>query len=262
MPIVFSAITPHPPILIPPIGKDNLSRLDATNNSFEELRKILIKSRASTIIVISPHGLVQSDSFTMNLNPRFSCNFEDFGDFTTKCSWSGNIGLSYKIREKLETSIPLQLISDEFLDHGTSVPLYLLTKGLKEIKVIPLYYSGLDLESHFSFGVKLKSELQSSMENIAVVASGDLSHRLTKNAPAGFSPKGKKFDKKLIELITKIKYRDILDMDESLIIEAGECGLRSIMILLGILDGIKVNPKVLSYESPFGVGYLTLNFDF
>lgn len=262
MPIVFSAITPHPPILIPPIGKENLSRLDATSNSFEELNKSLIESRADTIMVISPHGLVHADSYTMNLNPKFSCNFEDFGDFTTKRSWAGNVGLSYKIREKLETSTPLQLISEESLDHGTSVPLYLLTKNLKDIKVIPLYYSGLDLESHFNFGRQLKGELQASKENVAVVASGDLSHRLTKNAPAGFSPKGKKFDKKLIELITKMKYRDILSMDESLITEAGECGLRSILILLGMLDGIKVEPKVLSYEAPFGVGYLTLNFNF
>ena len=31
-------------------------------------------------------------------------------------------------------------------------------------------------------------------------------------------------------------------------------------ILLGILEGMKYEPQLLSYESPFGVGYLTMNF--
>lgn len=262
MPVVFSAITPHPPIIIPPIGKENLSRLDATSNSFNELSEILKASKAETVLVISPHGLVHSDSFTMNLNPKFTCNFEDFGDFSTKHTWPGNIGLTYKIRERLETRAPLQLISEEILDHGSSVPLYMITKDIKDIKVIPVYFSGLDFESHFNFGKQLKRELQVSKDNVAIIASGDLSHRLTKNAPAGYSPKGKKFDKKLIELITNMKYSEIIELDENLVAEAGECGLRSILILLGILDGVKVKPRLMSYEAPFGVGYLTLNFDF
>lgn len=44
--------------------------------------------------------------------------------------------------------------------------------------------------------------------------------------------------------------------------EAGECGLRSFSFLLGILEESKINwkPEVLSYEGPFGVGYLVANF--
>ncbi len=38
--------------------------------------------------------------------------------------------------------------------------------------------------------------------------------------------------------------------------EAGECGLRSLMILGGFLDNLSFNSRVLSYEGPpFGVGY-------
>ena len=50
-------------------------------------------------------------------------------------------------------------------------------------------------------------------------------------------------------------------MDKKLIFEAEECGLRSILILLGILNRMSYEPQLLSYEAPFGVGYLTLNFD-
>ena len=72
--------------------------------------------------------------------------------------------------------------------------------------------------------------------------------------------KGKKFDKKLIEYLTKAKTAEILKMDREFIAEAGECGLKSIMILLGILNNINFLPQLLSYETPFGVGYLVMNF--
>jgi aromatic ring-opening dioxygenase LigB subunit len=46
-----------------------------------------------------------------------------------------------------------------------------------------------------------------------------------------------------------------------LVQSAGECGLRSIVILMGALDGLKVKPEILSYEGPFGVGYLVASLE-
>jgi len=260
MSLVYAAITPHPPILIPSIGKDNLSQLEKTQKSFLELEGNLYTSKAETLIIISPHGHCQEDAFTMNLNPKFEINFEEFGDFTSKLNLEGDVGNAYKIREHLETRAPLQLISQEKLDHGCGVPLYLLTKNIPKLKIIPLYYSNLTLEAHFNFGKLMQREIQVNKDRIAVVASGDLSHRLSKNAPAGYSPKGSKFDNKLIELLQNKKTQSILGMNEKLINEAGECGLRSIIILLGIMNGIEYKPEKLSYEGPFGVGYLSMNF--
>ena len=49
-------------------------------------------------------------------------------------------------------------------------------------------------------------------------------------------------------------------MNPDLIREAGECGYLSIIILLGLLSEIKGSKfKSLSYEGPFGVGYLVAN---
>ena len=261
MPIVFSAIVPHPPILIPAIGKENLERLKSTLEAFKKLEEDLYACQPDTIFIISPHGRIQSDSFTMNLSPEFDGNFEDFGDFATKINFAGNIGLAYKIRESMETKAPLQLMSNALLDHGSLVPLYLLANNLPKIKIIPLYYSGLDLHAHFKFGQLLKREFLVSKERVAVIASGDLSHRLTKDAPAGYSSKGKKFDKKIVEYLKKKDAKSIIGMKHDLIYEAGECGLKSIVILLGILDGINCKPKFLSYEGPFGVGYLVMQFE-
>jgi AmmeMemoRadiSam system protein A len=46
-----------------------------------------------------------------------------------------------------------------------------------------------------------------------------------------------------------------MSVDETYADEAGECGLRSLQILMGALDGLETDNKVLSYEGPFGVGY-------
>lgn len=269
MSIVFSAITPHPPILIPAIGKENLEQLKNTSQAYKKLEENLYARKVETIIIISPHGLIFPSSFAMNLSPEFNINFEDFGDLVTKLKLPGDIGLAYKIRESLETKAPLQLISEPNLDHGSGVPLYLLTQNLKNtsgqagpVKIIPIYYSGLGLEAHFKFGQLLKKELLVSKNRIGIIASGDLSHRLTKDAPAGYSRQGAKFDKKLIEHLKNKKTPDILKMNKKLISDAGECGLKSITILLGILEGMKYEPQILSYEAPFGVGYLTAEFIF
>lgn len=261
MSLVYSAIVPHPPILIPNIGKENINKLESTVRSFEKIKSDLKKKEIDTIFIISPHGSVQPEAFTINLSPEFYCDFKNFGDLETKRTWAGDIGLAHRIREQLETKAPLQMTTTHELDHGSAVPLFLLTSELKNVKIIPLYYSGLNYDAHFKFGQLLQRELLFHKEKIAVIASGDLSHRITKDSPAGYNAKGKKFDKKFIDLLRQNKTEEILKMDHELIHEAGECGLRSILILLGILDGIKHVPKLHSYEYPFGVGYLTMSFD-
>jgi len=260
MSIVFSAIVPHSPILIPAIGKENRDQLKATVAAYLKLEQDLYAAQPETIIIISPHGPLEEKTFVLNLSPEFTGDFTEFGDAVTKFSISGDVGLAHKIREQLETTSPLKLASEIKLDHGALVPLYLLTEHLKQIKIIPLYYSGLSLAEHFEFGQKLKEELLGDSTRVAIIASGDLSHRLNKNAPGGYSPKGKKFDNKLIENLKNKQTDEIVKLSPKLITEVAECGLKSIVIMLGILKGIKYEPQLLSYEAPFGVGNLVMNF--
>ncbi len=42
--------------------------------------------------------------------------------------------------------------------------------------------------------------------------------------------------------------------------KAGECGMRSIAMLLGVINEVDLKPNILSYEGPFGVGYLVAEF--
>jgi len=258
----FAAITPHPPIIIPAIGRENLTIVEKTVEAMKKLEKIFLEVNPEIVIIISPHGPIFTDAFCLNLSDKFKGNFRQFGDFTTdEMNFVGNLELTYRLRKKLAVAeIPLNLITEVELDHGSLIPLYYLTRNLKNFSIIPVGYSLLDFQKHFEFGEKIKEEIISSNKRVAVIASGDLSHRLTFDAPAGYSPKGKIFDQKLVNLIKKKNTKTIMKLDPDLIEEAGECGLRSIIMLLGILKNLNYQPEILSYEGPFGVGYLVANF--
>jgi MEMO1 family protein len=258
--LVFSGICPHPPILIPTIGKDNLKTIKNTVSALKTMEAELYASKPDVIIIISPHGEILPDAFCLNLNAKYQANFEEFGDFQTKMEFKSSPLLAIRLKERVMKELPLALSSSEKLDHGAAVPLFYLTKHLKEIEIIPICYSLLDYQKHFEFGQLLKKEIVKSEKRVAVIASGDMSHALTKDAPAKYSPKGAEFDNTLIDLLKKKDLRGALKLNRKLIEDAAECGLRSFLILLGVIEEYKFETQILSYEGPFGVGYLVANF--
>lgn len=259
MSLVFASICPHPPIIIPTIGKENIATVKKTIRAMTKLEKDFKAAAPDTVIVISPHGPLYQDAFSINYADKYIGKFQQFGDFSTNLEFSPDLKFLYRLRERLEQKLPMVITQEENLDHGSLVPLYFLTQRIKP-KLVPMGYSLLDFETHLEFGRLIKEEIMASKKKIAVIASGDLSHRLTEDAPAGFSAQGEVFDKTLVKLLEKKDIQGILEMDKNLIEEAGECGLRSFLILLGILKNINCQPKIYSYEGPFGVGYLVLNF--
>ncbi len=259
--LVFSAITPHPPILIPTIGKKNLEKITKTKEAMEQLAEELYALQPDTIVVISPHGLVQTDTFTIQISEKYYGEFQNFGDLETKFEFEPDISFINKIKIRAELkNLPVQLVNESFIDHGTLVPLYYLAQNLPNVKIVPIAYSMLNYQDHFEFGKYLKKVIGRSNKRIALIASGDLSHCLSKDAPAKYCPKGEVFDKQVIDMLQNKKCGGLMMMDKELAEEAKECGLRSILTLAGVIDEMNCEPQLLSYEAPFGVGYLVMNF--
>lgn len=200
--IVFAAISPHPPLILPSVGseKDRLL-VSKTIKSLEFLGKEFEKNRPDLIIISSPHA-----------------------------------------------------------DWGFNVPLYFLAKDFKGR--VEEFLTGMESPKfYFEEGKKIyESEIKKSKLKIALVASGDLSHYLKEDGPYGFEPEGPEFDKALILGLKRKKIKSILDLDDDYP-AAGECGLRSFCFMLGIIEAANINweAKILSYEGPFGVGYLVAN---
>ncbi|HLD31929.1 MAG TPA: AmmeMemoRadiSam system protein B [Patescibacteria group bacterium] len=262
MSLVFSAIVPHPPLLIPNIGKDELEKISSTKKALEKLEEDLYLSKPDLLIVISPHTSLFSEAFTVNAHTHFDSAFQQFGDFETTQHWAGADFLAAKIsHEATLENLPVQLISESNLDHGCTVPLFYLTRHLPQVRVLPIGYCAQDTKTHLRFGELLKNIILNSEKRIAVIASGDLSHALTTEAPAGYAKAGKEFDERIISLLENQNLVGLTNLEPQFIQEAAECGYRSLLILLGILKNINYRFVNYSYEGPFGVGYLVGNFN-
>ena len=92
--------------------------------------------------------------------------------------------------------------------------------------------------------------------SVAFVASGDLSHRLKPEAPAGYSPVAHLFDEQVVDALDNNSPKRIIDIDQDLRRLAGECGYRSMLVAFGATQRLPLSCEVLNYEAPFGVGYL------
>lgn len=263
MPLVFAAITPHPPLLLPSIGKEALEKITKTKQALEKLEEDLYLSKPDVIVIISPHGNLINDAFTINVAAEFESDFKEFGEVTTKLKFRGEMSLASAMREEgIEQPFPIVLTSEPTVDHGVSIPLLYLAEHLPEISVLPIGFCALDFKTHVDFGYFLKERIMQSSKRVAVIASADLSHALTVEAPAHFHPEGPEFDAKIQELLLNNKSDDLMALDPTFVSNASECGFRSILMLLGVLRNINHTYTPYCYESPFGVGYLTANFSF
>ncbi len=260
--IVFAAVVPHSPLLLKGIGKDHTKKLAKTVAAMADIEQRLYLTRPDTLCIISPHGNVMPDAFGINLSAEYATSFKDLGDFKTSKTFRSDFMLIDRIQRSIRKDLPLVLQSDENLDYGFGVPLHLLTEHIKNPAIIPITTAGLDYKVHFDFGKAMRDEMLNSNKRIAVIASSDLAHTLTKDAPGGFSKHGAEFDVKVQELLAHRNVPGLLQMDPGVCKAAKECGLRPMLVALGLLDGIDYTANILSYEGPFGIGYLVSHLQF
>ena len=240
--IKFAAFTPHTPILIDRIGKDNRKKLPKTINALDLLSETLKQQEIDTIVTISGHNISHDNSFALNLHDEYSVDFKDFGDLITTKTFKPDLELITSIqREMRNKSINFTLESSASLDYGSAVPLMLLTKDIKP-KIVPIAYSGLNKKSHLKFGNHLKELFINSKKNIAIISSGDLSHCLTSDAPMGFKKEGKKFDESVQNAIKQISISKLLLINEEITNNASECAYRPLLILFGITERMNIKP--------------------
>lgn len=258
--ITFAAITPHSPLLLESINKDKLTRVEQTRRAMDDLADELYASHPDVIVLISEHPTSFSEAFSLNLSDPFKFDLSEFGDFGFEHTFRPSIRLIDKLQRSLRAQDqPITLTSDAALHYASAVPLSFLAKHLPDVQLLPITYSDLNPKMHFQFGRALKDILMQSNKRIAVIASGDMSHTLSSDAPEGFDKAGPVFDEKIQELITTKNTAGLLNLDEETVKDAHQTIYRPLLILFGLMERISTKTHVLSYEAPFGVGYLVAN---
>src|SRR5689334_15091327 len=255
--LVFSGIAPHPPIMVPEVGRESIAGVIDSIDAMSELTKRLIDSGAESVIVISPHAPLAVDAFVAYEGPQVSADFSHFNAPDTYFSLPVDEELLAAIREvAAATRFEVTTLPEHELDHGTAVPLYFLLRNGWRGKVVTLGYSFLSNDEHLRFGSCIRSAVDQVGRRVAFIASGDMSHRLKPQAPAGYNPDAHVFDEQVVEALRSNDPQRIVDIDFNLRRLAGECGFRSMLVAIGACSELPMSCEVLSYEAPFGVGYL------
>lgn len=263
--LLSAYIFPHPPIIVPEIGRGEEKPAVKTIKACQEAAKDIAYRKPDTIIVITPHGPAFRDAVSISVNEELIGSFKNFRRSDVRLSFKNDTDLVQKILShskktgvaiaELNAQLTSRFNIDVELDHGALVPLYYIAKEFTGFKLVHICMGFLSFEELFVFGTAINDAIKETGRNVVIVASGDLSHKLSDDGPYGYNKYGKEFDELFIKLLKQGEFENIISIDEKLAEEAAQCGLRPFTILFGALKDYKVKSQVLSYEGPFGVGY-------
>jgi MEMO1 family protein len=255
--LVFSGIAPHPPIMVPEVGRESIAAVRASIDAMAELTGRVIEAGAESIILISPHAPLEVDSFVAYEGPTVYGDFSNF--HAPGIEFSALVDdelLSAITRAAASENYRVTMLVDDLLDHGTAVPLYFLLRNGWHGRVVALGYSFLSNHDHLRFGACIARAVNQLGRRVAFIASGDLSHRLKPEAPAGYQASAHFFDEEVVAALRANQPERIVEIDHGLRRLAGECGFRSMLVAIGAAEDIPLSCDVISYEAPFGVGYI------
>ncbi|MDX6531718.1 MAG: hypothetical protein QOH41_4008 [Blastocatellia bacterium] len=243
--------------MVPEVGRDASVEVRGSIDAMADLTARVIRSGAETVVLISPHAPLERDAFVAYDGPQLYADFANFRAPTATVHAQLDDELLNEItRIAGEQKLATIRIKGFDLDHGIAVPLYFLQRYGWNGSVVALGYSFLANEDHVRFGNCIRQAIERVGRPSAFIASGDLSHRLKREAPAGYNPQAHLFDEEVVDAIRSCATERIVEVDQELRQAAGECGYRSMLVAIGVAQKLEPSCEVISYEAPFGVGYL------
>ena len=263
MSIVCAYVMPHPPLAVPAVGRGQEDNINKTLDAMNAVALEIAEHAPETIVFITSHGTVYSDYFHISPGLAAVGDFARFGVSGAKYETEYDNVFALEIQNQavaLGLPVGTQGEKNKQLDHGVLVPMHFIDEKYSSYKSIRLSISGLDSVSHFKLGQAIANAAKLLGKKVVVVASGDLSHKLSDDGPYGFHKDGAEFDKLVMKNMSEGDFLNLLMMPQKLRINAAECGYSPFVVLAGCLDKTDVSAKQLSYECPFGVGYGVVSF--
>lgn len=263
MSIKNTFIVPHPPLIVPKIGRGQEIKIEKTIKAYDKIAKMIGELKPDTIVVTTPHSIMYSDYIHISPGKGAKGDFGEFGASDVKFEATYDMEFVNKLTELAEIEeIPAGTLGErkKSLDHGTMVPLHFINKYYNDYKLVRIGISGLSLIEHYKFGKCIAKVAEELNRSVVFIASGDLSHSLKDEGPYGYTEEGPIFDKEVTVAMDRGDFMKFLSLNEEFCEAAGECGLRAFIIMAGALDGKDVESELLSYEGPYGVGYAVATF--
>ena len=264
MSIQAAYMVPHPPMIVPAIGKGSEAQIAETTRSYEQVADEIAEQRPETIIITTPHSVMYADYFHISPGREAQGSFAGFGARQEKFRVSYDTELVEKIcgfAEKADVPAGVLGERDKALDHAVMVPLWFIEKAYerrgidRDYKLVRIGLSALPLTDHYRLGQIIRSAVDSLGRSAVFVASGDLSHKLQEYGPYGFAKEGPAYDARIMDVCGRGAFGELFEFREDFCEKAAECGHRSFVIMAGALDGEAVRATALSHQDVTGVGY-------
>ena len=258
MAILAAFMVPHPPMIVPAVGRGSEKQIQKTIDAYEQVADEIAALAPETIIITSPHTVMYADYF--HISPGKGAK-GDFGRFR-----AAQVCFDEEYDRELVNELagiargqgfPAGVMGerDKRLDHGTMVPLYFIRRKYTGAKIVRIGLSGLPLSEHYRFGQMIREAVDKLGRKAVFEASGDLSHKLQDYGPYGFAEEGPQYDARIMDVCSRAAFGELFDFDETFCDRAAECGHRSFVIMAGAFDGLAVKATQLSHEDVTGVGY-------
>jgi len=264
MPVLMACIVPHPPIILPEIGKGQEWEIRGTTAAYKEVARRVREKKPETIVVLSPHATSYADYFHISPGTKARGDFSRFGAKQVEVTafYDEEFSKALEVAAK-RAGIPAgtQGEREKTLDHGTMIPLTFLAEKELPCAIVRIGLSGMDAVTHYRLGKCIKKVSDDLNRDVVIIASGDLSHKLLESGPYGYAEEGPVFDKAVTKAMVEGDFFTMMTFDPHLCDAAAECGLGSFEIMAGTFDRVRVKSELLSYEGPFGVGYAVAAFE-
>ena len=263
MGVAGAVVVPHPPIMMPEIGRGEEKKIQATVDAYREAMRRMAALAPDTIVLSSPHATMYADYFHISPGRRATGDFGDFRVPQLKLETEYDAEFVETLTRQLKAAgVAGGTLAERAprLDHGTMVPLRYVQEVMPQVKLVRVGLSGLSPRDHYRFGECVAQTAELLGRRVVYVASGDLSHKLKADGPYGFAAEGPVFDQECMAALAAGDFLRLLSIDAELAEGAAECGLRSFWMMAGALDRRRVESEQLSYEGPFGVGYGVASF--
>lgn len=264
MSVICSVMVPHPPMIVPEVGKGSEKTVTETADSYMSAMDFIVQHDPDTVVIASPHSVMYSDYFHISPGASAEGSFAQFGapQVRMKVSYDEElVSALCAIADEDDFPAGVDGERDPYLDHGTMVPLYFLNKSYEKsgremkCKIVRVGLSGLSFSDHYKLGEMIAKASDKLGRKVAFIASGDLSHKLKEDGPYGFAKEGPVYDGKIMDVMGRAAFGDLLKFDPVLCDKAAECGHRSFIIMAGALDKREVRAQRFSHEDITGVGY-------
>jgi len=249
----------HAPIVIPSIGGSRAEQCRVTTEAMFKAAEALVSAKPGRVIVLNPHLTRYPNAYVcVAALPSIQGSFKAFGRPDLQVEFPSEPAFyKYLAQSAAENQFAVEIAEDEELDHGALVPLWFLqAAGFKGSVCVIGFPWRVSQKDHTQFGCFLKQVCTGYESGTAIIASGDMSHRLQNGAPSGFHPRAHIFDETFRAHVEAGKLLEASQIPVDLRDLAAEDSSESMAIVAGAVGDSAGSVKLLSYEAPFGVGYL------